>query len=149
MNGTGFTANTTLPGLIGYEWDATEPGCNAPALTVLFHYQGTTTPPKRPPFQRTFFSTNADVVRYTAPSGARVFSAASIQFTWGLDDITSPSCCSGGGVSRALEPCTARAGPPRVSSTTTECCSDRAENGVVERKRAGQDPNRVRFWRLV
>src|SRR5262249_44299939 len=28
---------------------------------------------------------NADVTRYTAPSGARVFSGGSLQFSWGLD----------------------------------------------------------------
>jgi hypothetical protein len=30
---------------------------------------------------------NADAVRYTAPSGARVFSAGSLQFSWGLDPL--------------------------------------------------------------
>jgi len=56
---------------------------------------------------------------------------------------------SRGGVSQARANCPARAGSPRVSSTTTECCSDRARNGVVERKAAGQDPNKIRFWGLV
>jgi hypothetical protein len=43
-----------------------------PAPTVLFHYEGA--------------PSNADAVRYVAASGARVFAAGSLQFSWGLDD---------------------------------------------------------------
>jgi hypothetical protein len=68
---TGFTESSVLRGLVGYEWDAVEPACNVPTPTVLFHWEGT--------------PTNADAVRYTAPSGAIVFSAGSLQFSWGLD----------------------------------------------------------------
>jgi hypothetical protein len=64
FTGTGFTATSTLPRLVGYEWDVVTPGCPTPPLTVLFRYQG-------PPV-------DADAVRYTAPSGARVFSAGSL-----------------------------------------------------------------------
>jgi len=71
--GTGFTATSTLPGLVGYEWDFVAPGCHVPTPTVLFHYEG------KP--------SNADAVRYQAPSGAIVFSTGSLQFTWGLDDF--------------------------------------------------------------
>ncbi len=67
--GTNFTASSVLRGLVGYEWDQVIPGC-LPNVTVLFHYSGD------PP---------ADAVRYTAPSGATVFSSGSLQFTWGLD----------------------------------------------------------------
>jgi N,N-dimethylformamidase beta subunit-like, C-terminal len=70
--GTGFTASSVLPGLVGYEWDAVEPGCRTPTLTVLFHYGG---PPA-----------SADAVRFTAPSGAIVFSAGSLSFAVGLND---------------------------------------------------------------
>src|SRR5207302_7040728 len=35
--GTGFTATSTLPGLVGSEWDSVQPGCNVPTPTVLFH----------------------------------------------------------------------------------------------------------------
>jgi hypothetical protein len=45
--------------------------CQFADLTVFFHYQGA--------------PGNADAVRYIAPSGARVFSSGSLQFTWGLD----------------------------------------------------------------
>jgi hypothetical protein len=69
--GTCFTATSRLRGLVGYEWDSVEPGCNVPTPTVLFHYEG------RP--------ANADAVRYRASSGAIVFSAGSLQFAWGLE----------------------------------------------------------------
>lgn len=69
--GTGFTAMSTLTGLVGYEWDGIQRGCPTPPLTIFFHAAG-------PP--------DADAVRYIAPSGARVFSSGSLQFSWGLDD---------------------------------------------------------------
>jgi hypothetical protein len=84
---TGFTAGATLPRMAGYEWDAIVPGCAPANLTVLFHYQGIPSPANRPPFETSFLSTNADIVRYTAPSGARVLSTGSIQFSWALDDF--------------------------------------------------------------
>jgi hypothetical protein len=77
FQGTGFTATGELPDSVGYHWDSIKPGCAVPPLTALFRYQGTTsngTP------------TSAEVVRYSAPSGARVFSVSSLQFVWGLDN---------------------------------------------------------------
>jgi hypothetical protein len=71
--GTGFTASSVLPGLVGYEWDLVTPGCPTPRLTVFFHYGGDPAP--------------ADTVRYTASSGAVVFSAGSLSFANGLDDF--------------------------------------------------------------
>jgi hypothetical protein len=79
---TGFTPGSTLHGLVGYEWDGLQPGCDVPPVTVFFHSEhehGT------PPVEGTLW--NADAVRYTAPSGARVFAAGSFQFTWGLDPV--------------------------------------------------------------
>src|SRR5207302_5386 len=73
FDGTGFTAASVLPGLVGYEWDLVTPGCRTPPLPVLFHYDGLPAP--------------ADAVRYTALSGARIFSAGSLNFTKGLDDF--------------------------------------------------------------
>jgi hypothetical protein len=77
FRGTGFTATSTLPDSVGYEWDTVQPGCAVPPLTILFHYQGVGSNGK---------PTSADVVRYVAPSGARVFSSGSLQFVWGLDN---------------------------------------------------------------
>ena len=73
--GTGFTASSVLPGLVGGEYDSITDSCNTPALTDLFHYAGHN-------------HANADAVRYTAPSGARVFSTGSLLFSWGLDPTT-------------------------------------------------------------
>lgn len=72
FTGAGFTAASFLPGLVGYEWDTVQPGCRTPPLTVLFRFAG---PPA------------ADAVRFTAPSGALVFSAGSLSFAKGLDDF--------------------------------------------------------------
>jgi len=68
--GTGLSADTPLRGLVSGEWDAIQPGCETPPLTPLFHYDG---------------PSPADAVRYTAPSGAIVFSAGSLGFVEGLD----------------------------------------------------------------
>ncbi len=72
--GTGFRASSTLPRLVGYEYDTRVDGCVTPAPTVLFHYSASNNP-------------NADAVRYIAPSGARVFSSGSIRFATGLDPL--------------------------------------------------------------
>jgi hypothetical protein len=77
LAGTGFTASTLLPDLVGPEWDFVPDSCRRSGLDVLFHYDGA--------------PTDADAVRYVAPSGARVFSAGSLQFAWGLDDWLPPS----------------------------------------------------------
>jgi hypothetical protein len=73
---SGFTPTTVLPGLVGYEWDLIAPGCATPPLTDLFHTEGTP---------------SYDSVRYTARSGARVFSAGSLRFSWGLDPGSTQS----------------------------------------------------------
>jgi len=71
MANTEFEAGATLPDLVGYEWDAIEPGCATPPLTRFFHYTGS--------------PANADSTRYTAPSGASVYATGTVQFAWGLD----------------------------------------------------------------
>ena len=72
--GTGFTPNSVLKQLIGGEWDGVQQGCDVPTPTVLFHFPAQM---DRGP---------ADVTRYTAVGGARVFSGSSLRFSWGLDD---------------------------------------------------------------
>ena len=64
--GTGFTAGAVLPGIVGYEWDHVTAGCRVPTPKILFRYRG---PPA-----------DADAARYTARSGARVFSAGTLSF---------------------------------------------------------------------
>jgi hypothetical protein len=78
FDGTGFTAASVLPGLVGPEWDqVVDPhkawSCWFPNLTVFFHHEGE--------------PGNADAVRYVAKSGATVFSAGSLGFVWGLDNF--------------------------------------------------------------
>ncbi len=70
--GTGFGAGDTITDTMGYEWDQVTSGCATAPLTRLFAWQSSGWP-------------GADSVRYTAPSGAKVFAAASLQFSWGLD----------------------------------------------------------------
>ncbi len=79
---TGFTPGSTLHGLVGYEWDGLQPGCDVPSVTVFFHYDHQY---GAPPVEGARW--NADAVRYTATSGARVFAAGSLQFAWGLDPL--------------------------------------------------------------
>jgi len=75
--GTGLMPGVQLPGLVGYEWDSVVPGCVNPAPTVLFRNDTT--------------QVTANAVRYTFASGARVFSAGSLQFSWGLDSWGTPA----------------------------------------------------------
>jgi N,N-dimethylformamidase beta subunit-like protein len=74
FKGTGFTASSVLPGLVGYEYDSLATDCITPTPTVLFHYAARNNP-------------NADAVRSIAPSGARVFASGSIRFATGLDPL--------------------------------------------------------------
>jgi hypothetical protein len=81
MRGTGYTAGSIVHGIVSVESD-TIPGNQTAAnscghsLTVFFHHE--TGSDK---------SGNADAVRYTASSGARVFASGSHTFAWGLDDF--------------------------------------------------------------
>jgi hypothetical protein len=74
FRGTGFAGGSTVPRLIGGEWDGIEPNCPTPPLTVFFRFSASGD--KGP----------ADVTRYVAPSGARVFDASTLRFSWGLDN---------------------------------------------------------------
>jgi hypothetical protein len=69
-------------GLGGGETDAITPGCHVPPVTQLLSYSGA--PTNGTPAQ-------GDAVRYTACSGAEVFSGGSLQFSWGLDSWRDPS----------------------------------------------------------
>jgi hypothetical protein len=74
--GTGFKPGDKVLDVVGNEWDALPDSpppaeCVKPGLTVLFHYEGQ--------------PSNADAVRYTAPSGARVFAGGAQQLSWPLD----------------------------------------------------------------
>jgi hypothetical protein len=73
--GTGFTPDSVIPGIVGYEYDTIDKQCRTPPLTILFKYST----PNQP---------DAEAVRYTALSGARVFSAGTIRFATALDPLS-------------------------------------------------------------
>ena len=76
MANSGFHQGATLPNLAGYEIDRYKSWCNVVSVgtpTMLFHWDDGN-------------GGGADAVRFTAPSGARIFSTGSMQFSWGLDD---------------------------------------------------------------
>jgi len=83
---TGFKAGDSVKAAVGREWDSVAPECHGrtPPLTVLFHYQGHRTPRKPGVWTSTYHSTDADMVRYQAPSGAIVLAVGSIGFGWSL-----------------------------------------------------------------
>jgi hypothetical protein len=77
FKGTRFKPSSKLRDSVGFLWDAIQPGCAVPKLTVLFQYRGV---------DMYGAPTSAQAVRYVAPSGARVFSSGSLQWVWGLDN---------------------------------------------------------------
>ena len=96
--GTGVTPGSVLEGLGGSETDAIVPRCHVPPLTRLLTYAG----PRHIDSQS---SVRQDTVRYTACSGAEVFTAGSLQFSWGLDAWRDPYYADGGfGRPRAAPP---------------------------------------------
>jgi hypothetical protein len=74
---TGLAPGSVIADVVGDEWDALNPwpdACIHPGLTVLLHNGEQNSP-----------AGNADAVRFTAPSGARVFASGAQRFSWGLD----------------------------------------------------------------
>ncbi len=83
FTGTGLLTGAVLPGLVGYEADAISPRCHVPPMTLLLSAWVAPATVGQPPV-------DAESVRYTACSGAEVFSAGSLQFSWGLDPWRDP-----------------------------------------------------------
>ena len=79
LHGTGFQAGDRIAGVVGREHDTLTgfPGCAHPGQVTLFHYDGAGV------------DLNGDAVRYTAPSGARVFASGAQEFSWALDSWRS------------------------------------------------------------
>jgi len=78
FSGSGFVPGDKVLDVVGNEWDSLpDPPapaiCVKPQLKVLFHYEGS--------------PANADAVRYTATSGARVFAGGAQQLSWSLDNF--------------------------------------------------------------
>ncbi|HEY2542666.1 MAG TPA: N,N-dimethylformamidase beta subunit family domain-containing protein, partial [Gaiellaceae bacterium] len=80
LRGTGLAAGSVIAGIVGREHDVLNPfpqSCVHPGLVDLFRYAGA------PGDQ------NGDGVRFTAPSGARIFASGAQAFSLALDDWRS------------------------------------------------------------
>ena len=91
--GTGLTASSVVVGVVSREHDQIPAGSAAGTscglkVTVLFHHEGAND------------LVRAESVRYTAPSGARVFSAGSLELGWALDGFRA----RGDGVETPVDP---------------------------------------------
>jgi len=82
---TGLQNGDKLTGLVGYEWDAVLNNGFTPAGLVVLSQSPVQPQGGLPPLPPGTNTTIANAVRYTAASGAKVFSTGSIQWVWGLD----------------------------------------------------------------
>ncbi len=81
--GTGFVNGTRISGIVGYEYDKVwNNGASPPGLTIL------SSSPVVGCCEGSGAST-ANSTLYTAPSGAQVFGAGTIQWSWGLDNYSA------------------------------------------------------------
>jgi hypothetical protein len=92
LRGTGLDYRTFVPDLVRPEWDATVPRCRVPAPEVLLRYVGLFSPrpvtpgvEEEPGARQVHRVPDAEAVRYTAPSGARVFAAGALMLSTALD----------------------------------------------------------------
>ena len=90
---TGLRNGDRLTGLVGYEWDAVLNNGLTPAGLVVLSQSpvpsgGLIPLGLLPPGTN---DTISNAVRYTAPSGAKVFSTGSVQWMWGLDSDRVPN----------------------------------------------------------
>jgi hypothetical protein len=90
LAGTGLSLGMPVPDVVRPEWDATVRGCRVPE--VLFRYDGlfSSRPAapgveEDPGAQPAGRVPDAEAVRYTAGSGARVFAAGALMFSVALD----------------------------------------------------------------
>jgi Domain of unknown function (DUF4082) len=81
---TGLNNGDKLTGLVGYEWDAIVNNGFTPSGLVTLG-SSVVTPTEIAPGIPSTATQIAHAVRYTAPSGAKVFSSGSVQWVWGLD----------------------------------------------------------------
>ena len=86
VRGHGLPPGDRVAGAVGYEWDSVAPECDGklPGLTVLFRHDGKKTSYPPGVYRSTFHSTDASLATYTAPSGAIVLAASSIDFGWSI-----------------------------------------------------------------
>ena len=87
--GTGWSNGTVVPGLVGYEYNHYYGAANAPAGTTVLSNSPVTNADNGQ-------ADTASAVTYTAPSGARVFSAGTIQWSYGLDNYGGTTIVNAG-----------------------------------------------------
>ncbi|MBO3463431.1 DUF4082 domain-containing protein [Aetokthonos hydrillicola CCALA 1050] len=91
---TGLKNGDKLTGLVGFEWDAVNTNASPSGLVTLSNSQtlNTLSSSDTQGFPSGANPQVSNAVRYTAPSGAKVFSTGSIQWVWGLDSdgVTNP-----------------------------------------------------------
>ena len=91
--GTGWVNGTEVPALVGYEYDHLWNDSHTPAnITVLSNTPLTNS--------ETGQSDTANSTIYTAPSGAMVFAAGTIQWDWALDSVGGGPAYVNGGIQR-------------------------------------------------
>jgi Domain of unknown function (DUF4347)/Domain of unknown function (DUF4082) len=88
---TGLVNGDTIPGLVGYEWDAVVDNGRSPAGLVVLSQSPVTSVAAAPDLPPGTNLSVANSVRYTAASGAKVFATGSIQWVWGLDSDRAPT----------------------------------------------------------
>jgi hypothetical protein len=79
--GTGLKKNDSLPGLVGYEYDKVYPNFPIPQRLEILAAS--------PVVDANKIHDVANATLYTAASGARVFNAGTIEWSWGLDNNSS------------------------------------------------------------
>lgn len=95
--GTGFTDGTSIPGIVGYEYDKVwNNGSSPPGETVL------SSSPVVGCCEGSGNSTSNSTL-YTAPSGAQVFASGTIQWSWGLDNYSSDGQFVNAGIQKTTE----------------------------------------------
>lgn len=92
---TGLQTGDSMPGLVGFEWDVVVDNGVGPSNLVILGaspvtaqdvpYDNDANATPSSPGPVTTFQQVANAVRYTAPSGAKVFATGSIQWIYGLD----------------------------------------------------------------
>ncbi|HZS92903.1 MAG TPA: N,N-dimethylformamidase beta subunit family domain-containing protein [Chloroflexota bacterium] len=78
--GTKLSDGDSIPGIVGYEFDHVFHDATTPKNVMILASSPVVTVNGRDDV--------ANVTLYTAPSGARVFAAGTIQWSWGLEDDT-------------------------------------------------------------
>lgn len=85
---TGLQNGHKLPRLVGFEWDAiVNNGFSPNGLVKLAESTCDPNPDSIAPYISGAPPTISHAVRYTAASGAKVFSTGSMQWMWGLDSV--------------------------------------------------------------